>query len=108
MNPSTRSSKERKWPSLEFQEHSPQCTCWLVLQNIEYSCVWYVFLFSTISLSCVCVCVNRCTGNHLPGYVQNADAFKSKGIDEIVCLTVNDPAVSSAWANHVVRTLNIL
>eukprot|EP01138_Halocafeteria_seosinensis_P008533 gb/GECG01008721.1/.p1 GENE.gb/GECG01008721.1/~~gb/GECG01008721.1/.p1 ORF type:complete len:205 (+),score=23.36 gb/GECG01008721.1/:1-615(+) len=42
-----------------------------------------------------------CTGNHLPGYVQHADSLRSKGVDEVVCLTVNDPAVSTAWANHV-------
>lgn len=40
-----------------------------------------------------------CHKNHLPGFVENAEAFKGKGIDEIVCTSVNDVFVQSAWAN---------
>jgi len=36
-----------------------------------------------------------CSALHLPGFVHNADAIKSKGVDEIVCLSVND-----AWVMH--------
>ena len=38
-----------------------------------------------------------CSSRHLPGFVQNADALKAKGIDTIVCLAVNDPWVMHAW-----------
>lgn len=38
-----------------------------------------------------------CTAKHLPGYVQNAAALKSKGVDTIACLAVNDVFVMSAW-----------
>ena len=40
---------------------------------------------------------------HLPGYVNNIDKFKSKGIDQIICISVNDPFVMDAWgkANNV-------
>ena len=31
-----------------------------------------------------------CDAKHLPGYVQQADALKAKGIDTIACLAVND------------------
>ena len=34
---------------------------------------------------------------HLPGFVNNADALKAKGIDAIVCLAVNDVFVMGAW-----------
>jgi glutaredoxin/glutathione-dependent peroxiredoxin len=41
-----------------------------------------------------------CSQVHLPSFVQNAEAIKAKGIDEIVCLAVNDTAVLTAWARE--------
>ena len=38
-----------------------------------------------------------CSAKHLPGYVNNFDALKKKGIDRIVCVSVNDVFVMSAW-----------
>jgi peroxiredoxin len=38
-----------------------------------------------------------CSEQHLPGYIQQADAIKAKGVDEIVCLSVNDAFVMKAW-----------
>ena len=38
-----------------------------------------------------------CSAQHLPGFVGTADALKAKGIDEIVCLSVNDAWVMNAW-----------
>jgi len=40
-----------------------------------------------------------CHMNHLPGFVEHADAIKAKGVDMIVCLSVNDVFVMDAWAN---------
>jgi len=39
-----------------------------------------------------------CHLKHLPGFIESADAFKSKGVDELLCVAVNDPFVLKAWA----------
>ena len=39
-----------------------------------------------------------CHKQHLPGYVQQYDAIKAKGVDAIACLAVNDAFVLDAWA----------
>ena len=38
-----------------------------------------------------------CSARHLPSYVEKAGDLKSKGIDEIACISVNDPFVMAAW-----------
>lgn len=40
-----------------------------------------------------------CSASHLPGYVVNADTIKAKGVDSIVCLSVNDSFVMKAWGD---------
>ena len=38
-----------------------------------------------------------CSARHLPSYVDKAQDLKAKGVDEIACISVNDPFVMSAW-----------
>lgn len=38
-----------------------------------------------------------CSAKHLPGFVEKADQLKAKGVDKIVCFSVNDAFVMQAW-----------
>lgn len=51
-----------------------------------------------------------CSAKHLPGYVEQAEALKAKGVQEIVCMAVNDPFVMQAWgkANNVAGKITML
>jgi len=51
-----------------------------------------------------------CSMKHLPGFVEKAAAIKAKGVDEIVCLAVNDAFVMGAWgdANHAPGKVRML
>lgn len=50
-----------------------------------------------------------CSARHLPGYVDNAEALKAKGIDEIACTAVNDAFVMKAWSkNHHADAITML
>ena len=41
-----------------------------------------------------------CSAAHLPGYVIHADDIKAKGVDSIICLSVNDAFVMDAWGKN--------
>jgi peroxiredoxin len=38
-----------------------------------------------------------CSAQHLPGFVDNAQMLKDKGVDAVACISVNDPFVMGAW-----------
>ncbi len=38
-----------------------------------------------------------CSMKHLPGFLEQANAIRAKGVDDIVCLSVNDAFVMGAW-----------
>lgn len=38
-----------------------------------------------------------CSGRHVPGYLENLDALRAKGVDEVWCVSVNDGFVMAAW-----------
>ena len=41
-----------------------------------------------------------CSAKHLPGYVNNSEKYKQKGIEQIICMSVNDPFVMNAWGKE--------
>ena len=41
-----------------------------------------------------------CSAKHVPGYLENFDALKAAGVDEIWCVSVNDAFVMGAWARE--------
>ena len=42
-----------------------------------------------------------CSAQHVPGFIEHHDALKSKGVDEIWCISVNDPFVMGAWGRDL-------
>ncbi|MGP1355626.1 peroxiredoxin [Roseicyclus sp.] len=40
-----------------------------------------------------------CTSAHMPSFIRTKDGFDAKGVDEIICISVNDPFVMAAWGD---------
>lgn len=45
-----------------------------------------------------------CTSAHVPSFIRTKAAFDAKGVDEIICVSVNDPFVMAAWAKDTGAT----
>ena len=45
-----------------------------------------------------------CTTAHVPSFIRTADAFRAKGVDEIICIAVNDPFTLAAWGESTGAT----
>ena len=39
-----------------------------------------------------------CSTAHVPSFMRTIGGFKDKGVDEVICLSVNDPFVMAAWS----------
>ncbi|XP_022643002.1 peroxiredoxin-2F, mitochondrial isoform X3 [Vigna radiata var. radiata] len=42
-----------------------------------------------------------CSEEHVPTYMDNADKFKAKGIDFVICVAINDPYTMNEWAEKL-------
>ena len=40
-----------------------------------------------------------CTTAHVPSFIRTMDGFRGKGVDEVICIAVNDPFVMKAWSD---------
>jgi peroxiredoxin len=49
-----------------------------------------------------------CSAKHLPGFIQNFDALKKKGVDTIACMAVNDVFVMKAWGESSKATDKVM
>ena len=51
-----------------------------------------------------------CSNQHLPGYIKNAGAIRARGVDDIICMSVNDAFVMGAWSHehHVGDTVRLV
>lgn len=45
-----------------------------------------------------------CTTSHVPSFIRTKDDFAAKGVDEIICVSVNDPFVLAAWGESTGAT----
>ncbi len=45
-----------------------------------------------------------CTTSHIPSFIRTAEAFRAKGVEEIICIAVNDPFVLKAWGESTGAT----
>jgi len=41
-----------------------------------------------------------CSSAHLPSFIRTADAFRAKGVEDIICFAVNDVRVMGHWGAH--------
>ena len=41
-----------------------------------------------------------CSAKHLPGYVNMSEKYKDRGVDQIICISVNDPFVMNSWGKE--------
>tara|TARA_B100000401_G_C52431999_1_gene543204 strand:+ start:125 stop:610 length:486 start_codon:yes stop_codon:yes gene_type:complete len=41
-----------------------------------------------------------CSAKHLPGFINKFEEYKKKGIDHIICISVNDPYVMNSWGKE--------
>ncbi len=86
------SSRGRRESSLQYQELLP-----LVVPRSSPCSHLFALSCSLSSLRHLMLYFSCCFQTHLPGFVEQAEDLKSKGIQEVACISVNDAFVMAEW-----------
>lgn len=84
---------------IQLEENLPNCTFQLLTdEGMQSPTTEDLFAGKKVVLFAVPGAFTpTCSEEHLPGYVTLADKIKAKGVDNIICLAVNDAFVMNAW-----------
>lgn len=88
------SSRGRRGSSLPYLELLP-----LVVPRLSFHFCLPCLVHSRLCNSWPWI-VSFCFQTHLPGFVQQAEDLKTKGIQEVACISVNDAFVMAAWGKE--------
>ena len=97
----------RYFATVKVGDSFPSCKVGLVkyegngFQNSQVDTAEYLANKKTVLVAIPGAFTPTCMGTHLPEYIRDATKIKSGGVDEIICLTVNDPWVTTAFAEKL-------
>ncbi|WDM62749.1 peroxiredoxin [Stenotrophomonas forensis] len=84
--------------TIHVGDHIPEVTLKRIREGIETLDTHSLFDARKVVLFAVPGAFTpTCSARHLPGYVEQFEAFRKRGID-VYCMAVNDPFVMKAWA----------
>lgn len=86
-----KNSEGQKVPQVVFKTRTPEGT-WLDVSTDDVFAGKTVVVFSLPGAF-----TPTCSSTHVPGYNALAPVFRENGVDEIVCVSVNDAFVMDAW-----------
>ena len=84
--------------SIQVGEHLPEATLNTLNNGVQAMSISDIFAGKKVVLFAVPGAFTpTCSAKHLPGFVEQLDAIKAKGVDTVACMSVNDAFVMQAW-----------